>query len=119
MMVWPLSGSTGDAERRIFLRQPVERHAHLLLVALGLRLDRDLDDGLREFHALEHDRLGGIAQRVAGGGVLEPGQRDDVAGARFLDVFAVVGMHLQHAADALAFVLHGVQDLVPARNTPE
>ena len=70
--------------------------------ALVLRLDRDLDDRLGEFHALEHDRVARIAERVAGGGVLEAGQRDDVAGAGFLDVLAVVGMHQQHAADALA-----------------
>ena len=43
------------AERRIFLRQTTERDAHLLLVALGLGLDRDRDDRLRELHALERD----------------------------------------------------------------
>ena len=105
MMVWPLSWSTRDAERRVLRRQAVERHAHLLLVALGLRLDRDLDDRIRELHALEHDRVGRIAQRVAGRRVLEPGQRDDVAGAGFLDVLAVVGVHQQHAADPLALSL--------------
>ena len=60
-----------------------------------------------------------IAQRVAGGGVLEAGQRDDVARAGFLDVFAMVGMHQQHAADALAVVLDRVQHLVPVVSTPE
>jgi hypothetical protein len=41
------------AERRIFLRQSAQRHAHLFLVGLGLRFDRHRDDGLREHHALE------------------------------------------------------------------
>ena len=91
-----------DAERRIFGRKPRERLAHLVLIALGLGLDRDLDDGLGKFHALEHDGRARIAQRVAGRRVLEAGDGDDVAGARFLDVLAVIGMHLQHAADALA-----------------
>ena len=49
--------------------------------------------------------LFGIAQRVAGAGVLQAGERDDVAGVGFLDVLAVVGVHQQHAADALALVL--------------
>ena len=51
----------------------------------------------------------GIAQRVAGGDALEAGQGDDVAGAGFLHVLAVVGVHQQHAADALLAVLGAVQ----------
>jgi hypothetical protein len=36
------------AERRVFLRQAPQRHAHLLLVDLGLRLHRLRNDRLRE-----------------------------------------------------------------------
>src|SRR3546814_1817591 len=43
-----------DAERRVLLRQAVERDAHLLLVGLGLRLHRHLDDRLRELRSEEH-----------------------------------------------------------------
>ena len=60
-----------------------------------------------------------VAQRVAGGGVLEAGERDDVAGAGLLDVLALVGVHQQHAADALALVLDRVQHCVPVFSTPE
>src|SRR3546814_19324545 len=35
----------GHTERRIFLRQTIERDAHFLLVSLGLALHRALDDG--------------------------------------------------------------------------
>ncbi len=97
-----------DAERRIFLGETVQRHAELLLVALGLGLDGDLDDRLRELHALQDHRLVRIAQRVAGGHVLEAGDGDDVAGKGFLDVLAVIGVHQQHAADPLLLVLHRV-----------
>ena len=99
----------GDAERRILARQAVERDAHLLLVGLGLGLDRDLDDRVGEFHPLEDDRRVGRAQRVAGGGVLEARQSDDVAGVGDLDVLAVVGMHQQHAADLFLLVLDRVR----------
>ena len=52
--------------------------------------------------ALEDDRACRVAERVAGGGVLEADGRDDVAGVDLVDVLAVVGVHLQQAADALA-----------------
>ena len=97
-----------DAERGIFLGEAMQRDAELLLVAFGLGLDRDLDDRLGELHALENHRLGRIAQRIAGGDVLEAGQRHDVAGIGFLDVLAVIGVHQQHAADALLLVLHRI-----------
>jgi hypothetical protein len=45
-----------DAEGRILGGEAVEREAHLLLVALGLGLDRDLDDRIGELHALQDDR---------------------------------------------------------------
>ena len=51
-----------------------------------------------------------IAQRVAGARFLQAGQRDDVAGVGFLDVFAVVRMHQQHAADALLALARRVDD---------
>ena len=91
-----------DAEGRVLGSKTIEREAHLFLVALGLRLDGDLDDRLGEFHALQDDRLQRIAERVAGGGLLEAGQRDDVASKGLFDVCARIGVHLQHAADALA-----------------
>ena len=46
-----------DIEGGIFLRQLGERHAHLLLVGLRLRLNRNLDDRLGEVDGLEHDRM--------------------------------------------------------------
>ncbi len=55
--------------------------------------------------------MGHVAQRVAGGGVLHARQRHDVAREGFIDVFAVVGVHQQHAADLFLLVLHAVQDL--------
>ena len=47
------------------------------------------------------DRLVRVAQRVAGGRFLQAHGRGDVAGAHFLDLLALVGVHLQDAADAL------------------
>ena len=98
-----------DAERRVLGGELGQRDAELLLVGLRLRLDGDLDDRLGELHLFEDHRLLQIAQRVAGAGVLQARQRDDVAGVGFLDVLAVVGVHQQHAADALFLVLGRVE----------
>jgi hypothetical protein len=53
-----------------------------------------------------------VAERVAGGGVLQTGQRDDVAREGLFDLLAVVGVHHHHAADALFLALGRVQDRV-------
>ncbi len=104
-----------DAERRVLRHQLRQRDAELLLVGLRLRLDGDLDDGIGKFHLFQDDRLLRIAQRVAGAGLLEAGQRDDVARIGLLDVLAVVGVHQQHAADPLLAFAGRVDDAGAAR----
>ena len=66
MMVWPDSWSVETRKDGSSAPDACERDAELLLVGLGLRLDRDLDDRLGEFHLLEDHRLVRIAQRIAG-----------------------------------------------------
>ena len=79
----------------------MQGHAHLFLIGLGLGLDRLLDDRIGKLHALQDHRIVGIAERFARRRVFQARQGDDVAGIGFLDVFARVGVHQQHAADAL------------------
>ncbi len=99
-----------DGEGRVFRSQLGQGDAQLFLVGLGLGFHRDLDDRGRELHTLQDDRrLDRVAQGVAGAGVLQAGQGDDVAGVGFLDVLAVVGVHQQHAADAFLLVAGRVQ----------
>ena len=51
-----------------------------------------------------------VAEGVAGGGILQAHDRRDVACVAAVDVLAVVGVHLQDTAHALAAVLHRVVD---------
>ena len=112
-----------DPEGRILLGQALQGERELVLVGLGLGLDLDLDDRLGEGHRLEHDRMVRIGQRVAGEGVLETDRGGDVAGVHDVDLLAMVGVHLQDAADPLALVLGRVEDvragLERARVDPE
>ena len=105
----------GHAERRVLLGQLLQGHAHLVLLGLGLGLDRDVDDRVGEFHGLQDD--GGVlgAQRVARGRVLQAHDGHDVARGAAVDVDALVRVHLQQAADALLLVL----DWRSARSEPE
>ena len=121
MIVWPDFFVGVHAERRVFLREAIQRDAHLLLVGLGLGLHRLRDHRLREDHPLEDDRsLSGSQMRVAGRRFAQAHGRGDVAGAHFLDLLALVGVHLQQPPDALLLVLDRVVDRCrPNCTTPE
>ena len=53
------------AEGRVFGSQTGQSDAHLFLVGLGLRFDRDLDHRDREGHGFQNDGLRRITERVA------------------------------------------------------
>ena len=98
-------------ERGVLVGELREAVAQLVLVGLGLRFDGDGDDGDRERDRLQDDRVVGVADGVAGRGVLEPDDGHDVARVRRVLVLAVVRVHLEDAADPLLAVLRGVQDV--------
>src|SRR5688572_525625 len=99
-----------DLERRVLLHELAERHPHLLLVRLRLRLDGDGDDRLRKVHGLEDDRRVLVADRVPGRDVAQPDGRRDVAGPHFLDLLALVRVHLQEAPDPFGLLTGRVVD---------
>ena len=111
MTVCPVSSSLLDPEGRVLLGQLLDRDAELLLVALGLRLDRRRDHRRRERHRLQHDRVLRVAERVTGRGLLQPGDGDDLAGAARSQLLTLVRVHLVDLADPLLAVLGRVEDL--------
>ena len=96
------------AERRVLLSQLGKGNAHLLLAGLGFGLDGHADNRLGELHALQNDGVLFVAQRVAGGGVLQAHRGGNVAGVAHVDILTVVGVHLQNAAHALTVALYRV-----------
>ena len=104
----------GDAEGRVLLGQAAEGDRHLLLVGLGLGLDRDLDDGLGEGDVLQQHGRVRSGERVAGDDLLDADAGGDVARVDLVDLLAVVGVHHQDAPDALGATGRDVQH-APAR----
>jgi len=98
-----------DPERWVFSGQTVECQTHLLLVALGVRLDCDFDDRLGKLHTLEYDGMARITKRITCRRFLQTGDRHDIARIGNIDIFTRIGVHLQHPPDTLALVLHRVE----------
>ncbi len=98
------------AQRWIFLNQLLNRQPQLFLVGLGLRLDGKLDHRLGEVDGFEQDGMLLIAHGVAGDYVLQAHRGADIARQHFLDLFALVGVHLHQTPHAFLAVLGDVED---------
>ena len=68
------------------------------MVGARSRLYGDGYDGFGEVDGLKEDGFGLDADGIAGGGVFEAYGGGDLACVNFLDVFAVLGVHLDDAA---------------------
>ena len=97
-------------EGRILLSELCQSNAHLLGASLGLGLDSNADNRLREVHGLQNDGVLLVAQRVTGGGILQADSSRNIARVNGVDVLTVVGVHLQDTADTLVVILDRVVD---------
>src|SRR5690606_18457087 len=91
-----------------------KRKPHLFLIGLGLRFNGNRNHRLRELHALQDDRRIKCTQRFTGGDIFHADTRSDIARAYFLDLFAIVGVHLQQTADTLLLAAQGIKHRVAA-----
>jgi hypothetical protein len=95
------------AEGWILLSQTTQRHTHLFLVSLGLRLNGNVNHRLRENHTLKGNDFFGshsVSPVVAS---FNP-RCSDVASTHFLDFFTLIGVHLQNATQTLLATLNRV-----------
>ena len=109
-MVCPVSGSVFTRNVGSSWASLCDRHAHLFLIGLGLRLDGQLNHRRREIDRFERDRMLFIADRVARRNGLQTHRRADIARHDLLNVFALVGVHAQQPAHALLAALGDVVD---------
>ena len=82
------------------------------------RLHGQPDDRGRSLDGLEDHRPVGLGQGVAGTGLAQPYHGHDVAGVYFLDLFALVGVHLEQPADTFLVALVYVEDLLSGGQVP-
>ena len=110
MTVWPVSSSVRT--RKVGSSSESEKSAlpSLSWSALVFGSTATWMTGSGKIERLEHDRLVRVTERVTGGRALQTDDGDDVAGVDDVVVLAVVGVHLQDAADPLALVLRRVEE---------
>ena len=101
-----------DAERRIFLDHFADGVGELFSVGLVLGSDGDGDDGVWENHRLESGRVFLVTKGVTGLDIFHADDSDDVTGLGGIDFLAVVGVHFDHAADALGLAGERVKDSI-------
>ena len=111
MIVWPVSSSlrtwkVGSSSASRWMAVPSLSWSPLVLGSMAT-----LITGAGKVIDSRIDRLGLVAQRVAGGGVLQAHHRDDLAGHRGRALLALVGVHLVDLADPLLAALGRVQHL--------
>ena len=100
----------------VFLGKTPQRHAHLFLIGLGLGLDRNRNDGNRKRNRFQRDGMGFVANRVARADVLQTNRGADIARQNLVDVFALVGVHLEQAANALGASTSGAKHRIAGLN---
>src|SRR5579864_1917649 len=100
-----------NAEGRILLREPLHGHAQLVLVRFRFRLDGYGNNRGGKIDGFENDLFLFVAEGVAGRYALQAHTRANVPSVHSVNFFALVGMHLEQAADTLAGALSRVVDI--------
>ena len=83
-----------SAEGRILFSKLCQSLTHLALTSLGLRLDRQLDNGLRELHGLQDYRMLLITDGITCCGKLKSYCCSDITGIYLVQLCSLVCVHL-------------------------
>ena len=96
---------------RLLLEHARQRRTHLVEIALALWLDGDHQRRLGEAERRQDQRLLADAQRVAGGGHGQLGDRADLAGLELADRLLLLAVEEEQLADPLVLALAAVPDV--------
>ena len=111
MIVWPVSSSVrtwkvGSSSARRWIAVPSFSWSLLVFGSIATWMT-----GAGKFIDSRTTGFCGVAQRLAGGGVLQAHDGDDVAGAHRRDLLTLVRVHLVDLADPLLAALDRVEHL--------
>ena len=107
-----------DLQGRVLVGEATERVGDAILVLLGLGLERVGDDRL-DLGQIGQERGGFcLAERVAGGGVLELGDDGDVTSHSLRHDLGLLALERDELGVALVRALAGVEQLAVARKCP-
>ena len=104
-------GGALQADGRLLLEHAGQRRAHLVEVALALRLDGDHQRRLGEVERRQDQRLLARCQRVAGLGHGQLRDRADLAGLELADRLLLLAVEQQQLADPLVLAPAAVPDV--------
>ena len=88
-------------QRRVLLGEPAQARGHLLLVALGLRVDREAHHRLGEVDVRRLDRNFVVDEHVTRDDVLELRDSAEIADAQLVDLLVVLALQDEDLADPL------------------
>ena len=92
-------------EGRVLLCQLCKSLAHLALTSLGLRLDSQLDNRLRELHGLQDYRMLLVTDGITGCGELESNCCCDITGIYLVQLCSLICVHLKDTSYTLLLLL--------------
>ena len=98
-------------EGGILLGKLCQRLTHLSLTSLGLRLNGNINNRLRELHGFQNNRMLIITDRITGSSQLKAYCCSDITGIYFIQLLPLIGMHLQDTSYPLLFVLCRIQHI--------
>ncbi len=96
---------------RVFFQQTLDRHPHLVQVALGLRVDRRGIGRRRKRDTGKHEPVLLIAQGISGGGHLQLRDRSDIARRYLMGSDLLLTAHHVELADALILRSRRIEDV--------
>lgn len=97
-----------EEERRILGRKKIERNENILMVGIGIRIDRDLDKRIRELNEIKDKRIKRIEKSIESGGLIEERKGKDVEWERLIDVLKDVGVNMKNKEDKIKIEIEGV-----------